>query len=284
MKSIPNHSEYISNNQVHVPQAGANPNVIRNRSSVPATAYQRTDTTLDYFISQYTTDPILISDLEINYLSYDKRLSVLGQHQRKLEDVIGNFTAYAIAPTSNSRIVRTTGAASTSALSSGATGSRSAITLSNIASLRNILDNDNVPAEGRYLLMPSSIYNTQFISIPEITQAQAYGSATLPSGVVAQIYGFNVVVRPNVVSYSTGATPTLLGLTDAGQLSATTVNDNLAIIAYHPEFLSNAIGSIKVYEQIDAPLNYGSLFSMGVFHGASKQYSTGIGTAVLVQQ
>lgn len=286
MKSIPDHSEYIHYNTVYIPQAGSNPNVVRDRAGLttPATPYQRADTTLDYDIVQYTTDPIVLTDLEVQYLSADKRSSALKQHMRKLEQVIGNFTCQVIAPTLVTKMVRTSGAASTTALSSGATGSRSAVTLSNIASAKNILDNDNVDQEGRYILMPYSIYNTQFLGINEVAQAQAYGKETLPTGVVAEIHGFSVLSRAQVVSYNTGATPTLKGLDSNGNLSATTSTDNLAILCYHPDFLSQARGSIKVYEHENAPLNYGTIISMGVFHGASKVYSTEIGTAAIIQQ
>lgn len=285
MKSLTDHSEYVHYNKVTIPQAGALPNVERDRAGLttPATAYQRADTTLEYFIVQYTTDPILLTDLEVQYLSYEKRQSAIRQHVGKLETVIGNFTAQAIAPTGSSKIVRTTGYSATTALSSGATGSRSAITLSNIAAAKNVLDNDNIPEEGRYLLMPYSMYNMQVLAIPEVIRANEYGKANLPKGVVDEIYGFYIVTRPQVVSYNSGATA-LKGLSSNGSMSATSATDQLAAIAYHPDFVSNARGAIKVYAHTDAPLSFGSLFSMGVFHGASKVYSTEIGTAAIVQQ
>jgi len=58
------HSQWIDNKTVHIPQAGANPTVEKDRASVPATIGQRTDTDLQYNMAEFTTDPILIRNLE----------------------------------------------------------------------------------------------------------------------------------------------------------------------------------------------------------------------------
>ena len=57
-------SYVIQGKVVHIPQAGALPNVVKGRTSLPATVVQRTDTDVTYTLDEYTTDPILIPNAE----------------------------------------------------------------------------------------------------------------------------------------------------------------------------------------------------------------------------
>ena len=57
---------------VHIPQAGALPNIVKNRSSLPGTIVQRADTDITYSLDEYTSDPILIPYAETIELSYSK--------------------------------------------------------------------------------------------------------------------------------------------------------------------------------------------------------------------
>ncbi|OWP79942.1 hypothetical protein BWK63_13660, partial [Flavobacterium covae] len=55
---------------VYIPQAGAKPNVVKNRGFGAATAVQRGDTAISYVLDVFTTDPtaVLTSEkLEISY-------------------------------------------------------------------------------------------------------------------------------------------------------------------------------------------------------------------------
>ncbi|MCD6017278.1 MAG: hypothetical protein K0S53_399 [Bacteroidetes bacterium] len=281
-----NHSAWVAYKTVHIPNAGSNPSVSKNRASLPATIAQRTDSDLTYNLSEYTTDPMLLTDIDALQVSYDKRASILMQHIDTLGEVIGNNTAYAWVNTLDStRMVRTTGSASSAALAPSATGTRKAITLADIAALRAKLDNDNTPSTGRVLLIPADLYNTQLLAISELTNAQSFGTSALPDGVVNRIYGFDIVIRPTVVVYSggTGATQTLKAVDATGTPSAPAATDNLAAIAYHPNFVATALGETKVFYDEDKPEYYGSMFSALVMHGAAALRSDLKGLAVLIQ-
>ena len=78
------HSAWVSNKVVHVPQSGAIPAVVQNRTTLPATIAQRTDTELTYNLNSYTTDPTLVQDIDELQTSYAKRSSVMGQQISKL--------------------------------------------------------------------------------------------------------------------------------------------------------------------------------------------------------
>ena len=115
-------SAYVDNLTVHLPQAGSKPTVAINRASLPATIGQRTDVDKNYSLSEYTTDPILIQNTEAVQVSYNKRMDVLGDHIKQLGFAAANKTLYAWAASGASRIVRTSGSASGTALSPSATG------------------------------------------------------------------------------------------------------------------------------------------------------------------
>lgn len=278
------HSQYVDNKTVHIPQAGSNPGVVKDRAVFPASISQRTDTELTYDLAEYSSNPILVRDVEDLQVSYDKRMSVMRNHIKKLGDVIANQTLYAWAPAGATRQVRTTGSAVGTALAPSATGTRNAITLADIASAKAILDKDNVPAAGRVLVIPSDMYNAQLLAIAEVYRADAYGSPNLPSGVVNRIHGFDIIVRPTVLVYDNTGTPVIKAVGDEGTPSSPATTDNLAALAYHPDYVSKAMGTIDVYSDEKNPVYYGDVISAAVMHGA-KYLNTGyVGVAAIIQQ
>lgn len=288
-----NDSAYIHNKTVHIPQAGSNPGVAVDRAAFPATITQRTDSEITYNIRQYTTDPILIPDLDEWQISYNKRMDVVGQHVGLLDEVIGNVGAYAWAPTTSTKMVRTTGAASTNALAPGATGTRQAITLDDMRSLRAIFDNDLMPQEDRYILMPVDLYDNQLLAISDIYRQDVFAQQrVLPDGVVNRVVGFNILTRPTAVVYSggTGTTQTLVGIDGSGNPQATGATQNLGAIAWHKTAVSTAKSKTRVFMNSGTdgsdgiPEYYGVTISMGVYHGASKRRNDNKGIAAIVQR
>ena len=282
MSRAKDHSAFINYLTVHLPQSGANPAIFKNNTSLPININQRNDTDFTYSLNNYKGEPILITNLEEMQNSYDKRSSVLGNVVRNMGFAIGNQTLYAWAPSGASRIVRTSGTASSTALAPGATGTRNALTLADIAALKGKLDNDNVPMEGRILLMTADMYNNQLLAINNIQAFYAYNMPTIQNGKVPTLFGFEVMVRPSVVVYSTSAV--VKSINDMGNPLTPLATDNLACIAYHPDFVSKAQGGINVYAQENLPQYYGSILSIEVQHGASPLRSTFVGIAALVQQ
>ena len=77
-----NDSDNVLNGTVvHIPQAGAKPVVVMNRSSFPGTAVRRTDTDVTYALDVFSTDPTHITKAEEKEISCQKQESVLGEHR-----------------------------------------------------------------------------------------------------------------------------------------------------------------------------------------------------------
>jgi hypothetical protein len=152
------HDAYVTKKTVHVPQAGSAPSVSINRTSLPATIAARVDADLTYTLAEYSTDPVLITHIDELQISYDKRQSVMMNNYKLLSQIVGNNVANTWSPAGAANIIRTSGAATANTLAPGATGTRNAITLIDVAKLANKLDQDLVPTDGRVLLLPSAMF------------------------------------------------------------------------------------------------------------------------------
>ena len=279
------HSAYIAFGTVHVPQSGSNPTVVKNPATFPLPISERTDSDRTYSLNQYALEPTLITNLDELQISYDKRQSVLGQQISTLTQRIGDEVAINWSATGAANCVFTTGSASGTALAPGATGTRKDVTLADIASLANKLDKDNVPRQGRKLLMCSDMF-WQLFAISDVIRASYNGFQSQPNvlqtGTVAMIYGFEIMMRPVVSVYANSSySPKAYG-------AATATTDNLACIAFHSSTVARALGSMTPLYDAGSngngkPEYLGSIFNMEVMLGAAILRADMKGVAALVQ-
>lgn len=272
------HSAFVDNKTVHVPQGGTAPSIAKNRGTLPATISQRTDTELTYSLSEYTTDPVLITDLDELQTSYVKRASVLGQHTAVLNERIGTETAFEWATTGDADLVlRTSGSNDATLPHATAINKRLKTTKEDIARMSRKLDLDNVPKNDRFLVLPTSMYYELF-EIDALIRKDFGGAGDIIKGVVNELFGFKIFIRPTVVTYNEVSA----GVKQAvGSADATT--DCLGAIAFQKQAVAKALGQIKVFADEDKPEYYGSVFSALVMHGASKLRSDNKGLVSLAQ-
>jgi len=277
------HSQYVAFGTVHLPQSGSNPTILVNPTVFPLAISPRVDTDRTYSLVRYALEPTIIDNLDALQVSYDKRQSVIGQQMSTLVDTIGTRVAYAWSASGAANIVETTGSAVATSLSPGSNGTRKAVALADIANLAKKLDKDNVSRQGRKLLMQADMF-WELFAISEVVRASYNGfqANALATGVVAQIFGFDIMMRPTVSIYAKNATtPTAVG-------AATAVDDSYACIAWHPSFVSRALGTITpMYDSGDngngKPEYLGKVFNMEVMLGAAILRDDMKGVAVLKQ-
>lgn len=271
------YSAFVANKTVHVPQSGAGSAIAKNRSSLPATIAQRTDTELTFDLNEYTTDPVLITDLDALQVSYAKRNSVLGQHLNILNERIGTEVAYEWTPSGSASLVLRTSGASTSELPVGATGTRKLVTKEDIARMARKLDDDNVPMNDRYLVLPTLMYY-QLFGIDALVRADFGRVADQTNGIVNEIFGFKVFKRPTTVMFDSATA----GVKKAVGASAS-ATDCVGAFAFQKQAVAQALGAIKVFADEDKPEFYGSVFSALVMHGAKNLRSDNKGIVALAQ-
>jgi hypothetical protein len=286
VKNSQSHDEFVDNKTVHIPQAGTIPAVAKNRAVFPATISQRTDTDNSYDLAEFTTDPILIRDIEEMQVSYNKRQSVLSHHIRTMNDRLGLEALYTWAGatlyTASGQIVLTTGTGTSTIAPPGGTSATKGVLLVDIANAAAKLDEDEVPSTGRFLVMPSKVY-WNFV---EVNKAQLLNldynknlsNEDISTGIVAKVYNFNIIPRSYTAVYADAATPTLKAV---GAATATT--DCWGIVGWQQDCVAKALGDIKMYVNEDQAPYYGSIMSAMVMFACAKTRSDGKGIVTIVQ-
>jgi hypothetical protein len=272
--------DYVDNKTVHLPQSGAKPTVVKNRSTLPAPVETKVDSVLSYSMDWYTVNPVVIPDNELQFISYDKRMDVIGDEVKTLGDTIANQTLYKWAAGTT---IKTTGAAVDGAHAPGATGTRLVLTRADLNKANAILDKQNLKKGERYLVIPSDMYWLDLLGISEFVKYLEFGREVLPSGVIGNVLGMNVIMRSSVVVYDNAGTPALKTIGDNGEVTTTATTDNLGAMVIQSPYVRKAKGAVKLYFQEDAPEYFGSLMSGGIFHGASKARTDGKGIVQIVQ-
>ena len=292
VKYSTSHDQYVDDYAVHVPQAGSGVTVVKNRTELPASVTERTDDQLIYYLDEYTTDPILIRNIEKIQLSYDKRMSVMKNKIQLINQQLGDDGAYNWAaglyvPTTVNGVFQTTGTLTAlsnsvypSLYQNSATGSRRLFQLNDILQLKLKLDKDNVPQTGRFILIPSEMWFDLVNTNVSILGSRLYlpDDEVVADGAIAKIYGFNIFQRPVVNYYVGGSSPTLKAVGAAGAST-----DTMGCLAWQEDCVAKAQGAVKFFAREYDPAYFGSYYSaLVMFHNvALRNDAKGIAALVL---
>jgi len=282
-------SNILNGQLVHIPNAGENPDVKRNRTILPAEVTRREDLDVIYKLDEFTTDPIHISDIEKVEMSYDKIKSVLGSHINTLSDTVADWMIYkwltknttsdvdtAVAWSSGT-YVATTGSAGT-ANGPNAQGLKK-LTAANLASARLMMNKLNVPKKDRFCLLPSIMYDEllQELGASSNANLELQKSTDLPGGVLFRLYGFNIMERSSVALF-TKSTPTV-------QIPGTTETNShgYGAICWQKDKVEAAIGQVKMFQNQNDPTYYGDIYSALVRAGGRARYDAATGVVPIIQ-
>lgn len=250
-------SVFVENRKVHIPNAGAPSNVERNRTQKPATTKQRTDNDLEYDMDELTTDPVYIPNIDMVELSYNKRNSILSNDRAQLqEEAHLNLLERWGQGVATTNIISTTGTSKTAAhTSSVATGMRKSICKADVRKLMTAMDADNVPEQGRYLLLDAFMYADLLADLAEKDQFMFLNSVDQQKGILGNLYGFNIMKRSRVLRLNNG-TKKVLSWDESGA-----ADELAAALAWHENSVSRAMGEVKMFDSTDNPLYYGDIYS-----------------------
>jgi hypothetical protein len=269
------HSEFVNNKTVHVPNAGANPAVFKTRPTGSISyADGRTDIDLTYDIEKYFIGPVIIENPESVELSYNKRESVMAGIGAALRNALYEDLIYRWIPAAAVSVA--TGGADIAVNITGATGNRKAVAKKNILAIRTIFDKGDIPQEGRCLLLDADMYNQLLDALTE-TEASAFlTTANAQTGIVGKIYGFDVYMRSRVAK-----------VTGAGAIKLWTdtpaATDSAAGIAWSATAVSRSVGNIDVLDNVRDAVQFGDVLSAVVRAGGSNMRSDGKGVVLLYQ-
>jgi len=260
-------SIWVEGTAVNKPQSGSGIVVVKDRNTYPATAVRRTDANLRYTLHEFTTNPSHIPDAEESVTNYNKAVSIIGQHTKTIREQIGD---YVLTEWAGGAVFRTSGAADDNG--------KSQIVISDIIDVAKRFDIDKVPMKDRFLVMTPTLYY-QLFGIDALIKMDVMGKTSLPTGVVNQLLGFNILMRPRTVIYTNAVTPLKVAYD-----TAKGAEDNEGIIAFQKEMVCYAKGEIKLFENVDDALYYGSVYSTLVRLGAAKERTDEKGVAVILQK
>jgi hypothetical protein len=266
------HSIFVDNKTVHVPNAGNAPGVVKDRNQWPAQVTQREDSDLDYDLHEYSTDPVHLQYSEEIELSYKKRDSIVGQSKSALADNVHADLIKLWTPEGYAKI-GTTGAAVASHLVS-TTGNRQAMTKDDVLSTAMRFDLDSIPDMGRCMLLDAVMYNQLLASLTESESNAFLATADAKRGIVGQLYGFDFYKRSTVLR--TAANGATLAATNAATNAA-------AALAWSEYYVGRALGEQKLFENENDATYYGTVMSALVRAGGSYIRKDKKGIAVIYQ-
>lgn len=269
-----NADEYVeAGKTVHIPQAGAPSKSKKNRTERPAKVNLRNDSTVTFTLNEFTSDPVLIPDADKVELSYDKRESVLRQNKLSLYDDVALDLIYSWSPESG-RVIETTGEA-VDAYTPSATGKRKAITKDDVMSLMTKFNQENIPQEGRYLLLDAMMYSQLLNSLTANENSAFLASADAQNGIIGKLFSFNVMMRSRAALYTAAMAPKEWSA--AGEAT-----DLAAALAWHDQSVCRALGEVKVFESTNDPTCYGDIYSFLLRAGGRIMRSDNAGVMALV--
>lgn len=278
MSQSVNDDAFVNNNTVELQNAGTIPDVIVDRTVLPAPIHQRDDVAHNYALEELTTDPTLIKDSEalVEMGGAQKRASVLLQHSRKQNTKMADraLVNWALAVATADK-VPTTGAARP-ATAPSATGNRKKITRADILNVLEVLALQDYEGGTLNAILAPAMYRDLF-ELDEFIHAEKLGSTqAVREGFIGRILGIDIWQRSRVL------------VTDASDVvkaegAAGAATDQLAALFWHSQAVRRAMGSVKVYIEIDKPGLYGSVFSTMVRFGAQKDRNDGKGIALLFE-
>ena len=267
----------VNGKTVHMGSAGTAASVTRNRTVLPATVVQRTDDDNSYDIDEFTIDPTLIPNADEVELAYNKMESIMYDTMRNLSKSVGDWMLYNWRATSSSYQVRTSGGSEATHIS-GSTGNRKKILAADIQSAARTFNDNDIEETDRYILMDAFMYDQLLSDLRFGEFRDSVKEMDLARGIIGKLYGFDIMRRGTVLSYTNAGTP-VPRLPGAAAL--TTANG--AAICWQKAAVERAFGEIKFFEELDSPTYYGDTYSGLVRAGGTKRRYDGKGVVAIVQ-
>lgn len=241
LRGVPDWSQWVENNTINFALVGADPVILKNNSSWPIVAVQRTDTALTVALDTYDSTTSRVRNVEEIEAAPDKLKSVVGQHKKQLQQVITDEGLVNYAPTSNATatpVIQTTGSTRTIVIAGGTlstAGNR--LTLADLSNLQERFDILNYPKERTLLLCPAhrkDLMDADSALFKQFTE--------LPKGKVIDLFGFSV--QPY------NATPVYTKTTYAKKAYGAAfdaTNDVPASTAYCPGEMMKCLGDTEAF-------------------------------------
>lgn len=236
LDGIPDNSNLVENDVIHLVDVGVDPDVLVNNTTYPIEEQALNDADIPIGLDKFQTKVTPITDDELHALSYDKMARVIESHGNAIDDAKFGKAAHSICAASNTAttpVLKTTGEVVTE------TG-RKRLTRQDLIDLKAALDKLQVPAEGRRLVLCPDHVN-DMLGWSEAFQRQY--NLDNANGKVARLYGFDIYEFAANPLYTTAGAKKAYGATaSAGEFQCS--------FAFYTNRIFKATGSTKMYHSL----------------------------------
>ena len=237
LDGVSDYSAAVNNEVVHLVDVGGDPDVLINNTTYPIATQELEDGDIALGLDKFQTKKTAVSDDQLFAISYDKMGSVIERHGDAITIAKFKKAAHALAPNSNTAktpVVPTSGEDD---------NGRKKCTRKDIIALKRKLDDLQIPAAGRRLVLCSDHVN-DLLEDDQKFRDQYYNYTT---GKIANMYGFEVYEFENCPYFTKEGTKVPFKNSPSG-------TDHQASFCFYTKRVFRAQGSTKMYYR-DAQAN-----------------------------
>lgn len=234
LDGVPDYSQYVEADVIHMVDCGADPEVLVNNSTYPLEVQEIKDGDAAFQLDKFQTKPTPATDDELYASSYKKMDSLKERHAEAISAKKFAKAIHALAPAKHA--AKTPVLATTGEVAGGGTTGRRRLTMEDIIALKAEFDKMKCPVQGRRLVLCPDHVN-DLLLLDQKFRDQYYNYQT---GRIANLYGFAVYEYPENPVYSTDGNKVAFG-TSAGS------NEYQASVAFYDKHVFKASGSTTMY-------------------------------------
>lgn len=276
---ITNMSEFVDGKYVHIPNVGTySGDLTTDSATYPLSGViKRTD--LDNQITmRHTTIKQIVVDTPIENVefNYNKRMSVYGDVLEEVVEEINSKFILDLVPTVNTgtTIIFATTGTGRAAHSPDQTGNRSGVTITDIRKASQLFNIQNLPKEGRVMLIPSYLEN-DILELDQFKYTDELNRQIMVEGFLGRVNGFDVYTRGDVLVSLSGGT--------IKSTQVVTATDGLAILFFSTKTIGKALGETKIIYDENNTSYQAPVFSGWVRNLAFNKNKTEKGIAILYE-
>lgn len=263
---------------VHIPVAGAATGVKKNLAVFPATATERADSELTYPLDTFYALPRRIPQIDKYELSYNKRMSVVGEDVKKLSQVACDGLLFNWGPLVAQTILTTGALSGTDLIDSTATGNRRQFNKAEFKTVAKAWAKADMVGD-KYVLMTAAHYYQFIESLSEQERTDVGRIMDMKTGVVGQYMGIKILMRSSVLRYR-GADGAYVKVDENADAFAPNAADRAASLFWTDASVERALGEVDVFDNPGQALYYGDIFSAMVRMGGRIRRTAGVIAAV----
>lgn len=230
LEGIPDYSQHVGNDVIHLVNVGVHPNVLVNNSSYPLPISGRADADIAISLDKLETEATSITKDEVYALSYDKMKVTHDLHREALQEKSADLAIYNFAPASDSEdtpVIQTTGE------DNGDSFKR--LTKDDIIKLKKKFDDQKIPKKGRRLVLCNQ-HVEDLLTLNEAFEKQ-YND--IREGRVLKMFGFEIYEYADMPLYDDLFAKKAFGAAPAG-------TDRDASVAFYIKRMFKAKGTMDV--------------------------------------